>query len=520
MGTEDILTKLNIKDYGRQLEKIIEKKFFSEDAKNLLLQMFYKVETSYDDFNKVKVDTMPKKDVLEEIQTIIENDCKYIELVKPNLEKDEILKDRKSLAVRKDRKVISYPNERAIIYAIYDVNRHKFEVSKEYPLIKKSMEEMLNLGSNMDKSEIIRDFDAWSWNVDIDDMEDLTVNLIYNNLQMLVGNKFLNDWKMSFGKEDYISLCKDKLQEEYTSEIGKKLYKLICQNAMLVCVSKSVEERERLIQEQKDLEKQLAVMEDKKKYVQDIVNRKKQIEKDIRKIDEILNDNATLKREFINRNKGLKEERRIFSLSDLSETMGEERDRLIANLKECSKLMDPMNYIDEKAVLTEKVELLKELDLENKKSPQQQFIIALQNEFLKAFESNIKKANTKKETIDLLYKYRYYKLLPLDSKTLIKDLKEIHKENNKIEKMIITKACNLKILNILSINVEVNFKLISNLLNTRIIDLDEAIIELKKKDEKTIIYIYEDKMVETSKEYDYIEDLNVKYDKKIRLFIK
>ena len=33
------------KDYNKELEKILETKDFSEDTKNLLLSMFYKLET-------------------------------------------------------------------------------------------------------------------------------------------------------------------------------------------------------------------------------------------------------------------------------------------------------------------------------------------------------------------------------------------------------------------------------------------------------------------------------------------
>ena len=484
------------------------------------------MEASYEDYNKVKVDTMLKKDVLEEILTIIENDCKYIELVKPNLEKNEILKDRKSLAVKKERKVISYPNEKAMLYALYDVNRHKFKIDEKHTMIKKSMEEMLSIGSNMDKSEIIRDFDAWSWNIDIEDMEDLSINLIYQNLQMLVGNKFLNDWKSNSNEEDYISICKDKLKEEYTSELGENLYKLICQNAILVYANKNEDERSRLIKEQKDLEQELSVMKDKKKYIQDLVNRKKQIEKEIRKIDETLSSNSELKKEFANKNKELKDDEKIFSLSHFSETLEEERDKLILNLKGCSNLMDPMNYVGTKVALEEKAKLLQELELGNignvARDPYvlpKTLLILLQKEFLKAFEKIIKKADLKKEVIELIYKFRYYKLIPWNEKTSLKDIKEIHKEIDKIERALITKACKLKILNILSINVEINFNLISNLLSTKIIDLDEAVIELKKKDKKTILYVYEDNMVAASKEYDYIEDVNVKYNRKIRLFI-
>ena len=186
MGKEEIFSKLNIRDYNGQLEKIIEKKAFSEDAKNLLLSMLYKIEIAYEDYNKVKVDTKQKREILEEILQLIEIECKYVELVKPTLEKNEVLKDRKSLAVRKERKVISYPTEKALISALYGMKKSKFEILPKYTVTKKSVETLLNTGMNIANSEIIRDFDGWSWNASLDDIEDIEINLIYQNIWLLI----------------------------------------------------------------------------------------------------------------------------------------------------------------------------------------------------------------------------------------------------------------------------------------------------------------------------------------------
>lgn len=84
---------------------------------------------------------------------------------------------------------------------------------------------------------------------------------------------------------------------------------------------------------------------------------------------------------------------------------------------------------------------------------------------------------------------------------------------------MITKACKLKVINILSNDIEINYKLISNILNTKIIDLNETVFELKKKDTKTLVNIYEENLIDFTREYEYIEDVNIKYDKKIKLFI-
>ena len=45
---EDLFSKLNIKDYNNQLENILENKSFSEDTKNILLNILYKIETAYE----------------------------------------------------------------------------------------------------------------------------------------------------------------------------------------------------------------------------------------------------------------------------------------------------------------------------------------------------------------------------------------------------------------------------------------------------------------------------------------
>ena len=55
---EKILKKLHITDYTNRLEKVLEKKKFSFDTKNLLLSMSYKIENSYNDYEKVKQEVL------------------------------------------------------------------------------------------------------------------------------------------------------------------------------------------------------------------------------------------------------------------------------------------------------------------------------------------------------------------------------------------------------------------------------------------------------------------------------
>ena len=96
MEKQKLISKLNIKDYNNQLEKILSKKDFSEEIKNLLLSMLYKIENAYDDYSLVKGGTKTKKETLEEIINIIENDCEKIEIVKT---KESILFQEKHLLI-------------------------------------------------------------------------------------------------------------------------------------------------------------------------------------------------------------------------------------------------------------------------------------------------------------------------------------------------------------------------------------------------------------------------------------
>ena len=175
-----------MRDYSNNLEKIIENKEFEANTKNLLLSMFYKVETAHEDFSKVKVDTAPKRETLEEILDIIEHDCDHIELTPATGTKEEIEKDRDALDKKREKRLISYPSERDLLYAIYNARRYKFEVSKEHMTIRKSLAYILGRGSNIDASEIIRDFDGWSWNTLALEKEEVWINLLYQNMRIML----------------------------------------------------------------------------------------------------------------------------------------------------------------------------------------------------------------------------------------------------------------------------------------------------------------------------------------------
>ena len=78
MQGKQFFSKLNRKDYNNQVELILDKKEFTADIKNLILSMFYKIETAYDDYKIVKPFAEEKSVFIEEIMRILKENCKIV----------------------------------------------------------------------------------------------------------------------------------------------------------------------------------------------------------------------------------------------------------------------------------------------------------------------------------------------------------------------------------------------------------------------------------------------------------
>lgn len=503
MEKEKFILKLNIKDYNNQLEKILSKKTFSEDTKNLLLSMLYKVENSYADYNLANGDTKNKKEILEEILKIIEQDC----------EKIEIVKTKESKSILEENKIITYLNARKMLYEIYQIKHEKFVIPTEYEIIKPALEETLNQGYSIASNEIIRDFDGWSWNIAVDEIENIKANFVYQILKILIGTANLDKWQKG---EINIEDIKEILQNNYNIELAEKLFKVICQIAILNVASTNEEEKNRLIERQEQLQNEFEEIDDKKKYLSNLGSEKKKIVEAIKKIDDAINNDKKLKNEFIDRNQNLDMNHRIFSLSDLVEILEKEREDLINKLDIYNKKMEPMNFLKTKTEIEEKLILLKEIDLKNL---DEKTYITKAKELLKlvceAIEIRINKTNEKESLIKLLYIIRYYSLIYITNRKQIKNTVEL----NSIQKMIITKACKEKVITIFSKNIKENYEILKNILNTDIIELEKIYLKIQSKDENTILEIYDEENDYKTLELPKVEELNVKLNKKIKVFI-
>ena len=88
---EKFLNKIVKKNYNNELEMILEKKSFDETAKNLLLNMLYKMEASYKDYEKVKRHVETKEEYTKQFINMIQENCDHINICKMNSKESEVL---------------------------------------------------------------------------------------------------------------------------------------------------------------------------------------------------------------------------------------------------------------------------------------------------------------------------------------------------------------------------------------------------------------------------------------------
>lgn len=506
MEKQKLIAKLNIKDYSKELENILVNKPFPKTAKNLLLSMFYKIENSYEDYKKVKVEVPNKKDFLQELLNIVDEDCQDIEIIKPKLEND-IVEDRKSITIKEEKKIITYQNEVAILEELYKLNSKKFDIKMENTIASKAFSNLLNEGEVIDRSEVIRDFDGWSWNTLEDENKYNISKLVYIGMTYLIGYDILN-----YNKKVDICVLENILKEKYKTALTEKIIKTVTQIAVLQYVKVNPEEKNILLKTKENLEKQLEFINDKKKYIQNITNDKKRCIKEIEKIDKYINDDLLLKKEYIRQNEALPQEERVFSLSDFSEKVQSQKDNMQKQIEELTEKMKPKNYVKEKTKIEKEFEFISEMDFEN--SNINVFVGEFINLMLKALGMQINSITLKKDIIEKIYILRYLNLLNLNERSSIGE--EHGKQIDKVQKKLITKGCNLKNLTIFSQDVEENYTIYKNIFTTKIIDLESTCIEITKDN---IVKIYDENSIEKEEKHNKFNDLIIKYNKRMKIFL-
>jgi len=522
---DNFLDKIVKKDFNNELEKVLEEKDFDENAKSILLSILYKIEAAYKDYEKVKQDVMPKDEFIQKIINQIQENCETLKLVKPNSEESEIIGNRTFLVNKDTKSIICYPIERKVLYCISKISKNDQIIKEDYFLIHQTLSNLINVGNNINTVESMRDFNGYSWTTIPREIESIKHNLIYQNLRILVGEQFLERW--IYNKEfiiDYMDLLKERLTKNYGRVDGVELLETLKQLSVLMAVKYNKKAQEEIFEIKYNLEQQLESAQDSRNFVQEVTKEKESLTKKIKYIDETLNNKEMLKQEYIKRNEVLPLNDKIFSVRILSKIMEEEREKYIEKIEELNEILNPKKYLTYRKDLEEKERYLVLLNKDNIDEEIEKLIIDFQKQFLRCYELKAKRVETKQEVTKMIYEFRYYCMLPYDQERYIYQITDIEKIIERIQKILIQKAGELKAINVFSKQDDINYNMLKNIFNTRIINLEQLCIKVTKEKEKFFVQLFDENIFEEKNQFGDInniktKELEIRMNKKVNIFL-
>lgn len=487
MEREKILLK--IRDYNNELEKIIEKKSFSENTKNLLLSMLYKIETAYSDYTTVKRQTLNKNDYLETILLTVLQDCSIIHLVKPGMEEAKELEEsnKKCIVNQEKNELFVYQNETSILQAILEIGEceKKYKVEEEF--FRKPVEDFFKLGKIQEMLEVIKDFNGWSWNISKDTQNGEIARICYLNLINLVGIDIVIKMEQ---EKNCIIFIYQKLNNLYGEKLAKEFMVCFLQNVLKIYAQKDEEYKKEIAQKRKYWKEQLEEIQNKAKYLEKLTKEKIELISRVGQIDMILNNNVLLKENYKNANKDLPMEKKHFSVSTYAETLEKERNEILEKRKEINKLFEPEKFIEKRNWIEEREAFYQEINFDN--SEKEELLEKLQEIFLKLMEQKIKKVEDKKDILNQIYELRYY-FIQIKERGLFKEQKE---KQNKIKKQILKKAIEEKVCNPISKEEDLNENILSVLFDLKIVNLENIYLQIEEEETGTKVEVYDEKILE------------------------
>lgn len=520
MQKKQLLPKIGKKDYNNMLEIVLEKKDFTADTKNLLLSMLYKIEISYQDYETVKRDVKGRNEFLEEIINTIKQRCSKIRLIEPKSENAKILEEKNENAIIQKDTIIAYPTEMALMTGVCRSIEKIFHMDNEYRFIKLPLQKLLKKGYDINAKETIYNFDGWSWNIQIEEKNECLYNLLYQNIQSLLGQEFIEMWKNDNSNTDYIKKAKERIIAIYGGENINIFISSLKKVLLNILVNEFPTETQDYLEEGRNQRQALEYLENKAQYLRDISEQKKNINKKIKDIDNMLIDKEMLSKEYQKRNAELPLEKKIFSMRHLNELLKKERQALLNELKDCNKMLEPEIYIKKKEEL--KAKAIKFDEIQKAKESKNTFydeVINFQKVFLKLLETRVEKIENKKEIINLIYLLRYYKNIKIDEQQSIKDIKELDKSLSSFEMILILKATNSNVFVKFQEDGLLNTQIILKIIDTKIIDLENIWVLSRVVNRKINLEIYDGEVLDNTLCFsNEVKVISIRPNKKIKLF--
>ena len=496
--------KIIKKDKNEELERILDEKQIDEQARNLLQGILYKIEVSYKDYKRAKAIEQTEEQYIDNLIINIKKKCNKIKVIKVSqkLEDEELekrLKEKKFIVGEEE--IISYPIEEKLLYAIEKKSNNEKILNNKYGEATIAVSDFINLGKNIDRLEVLRDFNGWSWTTVKKEIENIDANLIYQTLQILFGKEFMDNWVQDKdGIVDYFEVMSNE-GKHYGKQTIERLKELLIKISMINDIKENEEFSKYVSQKLKEVKKELKTYEDTEANIERLSENRKQAMKQLKDIEKILRQESRLMAEYEKRDN-------IFNIKVLKKEFTDKRSKVLNEISEYNYLLNPMNYMKEKKELEdEKARLdIKRTTKKQKEELIEEFIKI----FIKCFNIKIKESTEQEEIIKLIYQFRYFMCLPYNLENNVKDIKELE-EIEKTEKLLAKKAIDNKVIN------KVPFEVMQHILETRIIVLEELYYKIEQETEKYYVQIFDENITEEKFEISSIG--KNKLNKKIKIFI-
>ena len=508
-----MLEKKKKNDRNEKLETVLEQKHIEEQVKNLLQGILYKIEVSYKDYQKAKVTSRTEKQYVNEIISDIQKKCQEIKTVKfqNDIEDPEIKhKLEKNKYYIDDKLVLAYPIEEKLLYAVEKKSNSDKIVNDKYEMLTMPLSNIINTGKSLDRVEVLRDFNGWSWTTIKKEIENIKANLVYQTLRILEGEDFVESWtKDKDGIIDYVQMLKENIKNEYGEEISNSIEECLTKISIMNGIEISAEYRKDIENKLKESEEKLQKFKDTNKFINEITQNKKVATDEIAKIEKILSQEKRIKEEYEKRNSTASLDKKIFSIRVLKQQLKEQKMQYLNEIEESNYLLIPENFLKEKNKAQKQKELFEILNYTEEEK--EKVLIEFEKIFLECFKKKIDKV--KPEELDkIIYIYRYYLLLPFNIQENIKDVNELQDNIIEVEKKIVKLAKEKKV-----ISNEVPFEVMTHVFQTRIIKLEELYYKIITENDKNYVQIFDENITEDKFEISNIE--KKKINKKIRIFI-
>lgn len=470
------------KDKNKELEKILAQKQVDEQAKNLLQGILYKVEASYKDYQKVKAKKQTEEDYVKEIISNIDKRCDKISIVKlsQKVANEEIQKELEKNKFYVGEEIVSYPIEEKILYAIEKKSRYAKILNNKYEEVTIALSDFINAGKNMDRIEVLRDFNGWSWTTINKEIENIEANLVYQILQIMLGEKFLNDWcEDKDGIIDYL---------EQLTDIMPKQKDLLIKIAMANTARENPTFAQNIQEKIKLINKEIQKYEDTKAQIIKLTEAKKKLLQELNSIEMLLGQNEKLKEEYERRNEEATIDKKIFNIRTFKRQLENQKQQILDEIQQNNYLLNPSNYIEEKSKLLEEKQKLENALKDH--SQMEKWLIEFIENFLKSFKTSIKKAKSEEEIVKAIYQFRYFMLIPFNTEKKVKDIEKLTDKILDAEKVLVKTAIEKKIIN------DIPFEIVNHVFKTRIIILEDLYFKITRKEEKIYVQIFDENVSE------------------------